>query len=150
MATPFVNGLGNASLASDADVISSKVRHRIRLPLTQTGNAVATTEYKFYALRAGVISSIRAMLNETIPSGDRTAVVDLQLGNASSAFATCLSATITLNSSSALRTAQSGTITTTSYSAGDILKIVVTLGGSTGTNPQGLFVSIELEDASGA
>lgn len=82
---------------------------------------------------------------EVAPTGgDLDYDVQLQKGNAGSAFATILSADVTVNSSSANRTPQAASIDSTKkdLADGDSLKLTVTTGGSTGTQGTGLVVTI--------
>jgi len=75
--------------------------------------------------------------------------VDLQKSTGGGAFATILTGTITLDSANTIRVAEAGTLTAgAACVVGDILRVVITVGGSSGTNPQGLVVRVVMrEDA---
>lgn len=143
------SSVGNSQIAAGAGVAASKLEGEFKYNHSQTGNVANATEY-FNAVRGttGEIVAIEMALTETIPSGDKTVTIDLQKSTGAGAFATVLSGTVVLNSSSVLRTLVAGTISSGDLADGDILKLTVTIGGSTGTDPQGLVVTVILrEDA---
>lgn len=140
--------IGNDDVASDAAISASKLQGEFSLAHAQTGNVAAVAaDYLRICRGTGQIVAVEAALNEVIPSGDRTAVIDLQKGNAGSAFATVLSAPITLDSTNVLRTPEVGAVSSATTADNDILRIVVTLGGSSGTNPAGLSVTVTYREA---
>lgn len=143
------SSVSNSQVAAGAAIAASKLEGEYKYNYSQTGAVANTTQY-FNVVRGttGEIVAIEVALTEVIPSGDKTVTIDLQNGDASTAFTTVLSGTIALNSSSVLRTPVAGTITSGDTADGDILKLTVTTGGSTGTDPEGLVISVILrEDA---
>lgn len=81
---------------------------------------------------------------EAKPSGDYDYDIDLQKGDAGTAFATILSAPLTINSSSGNLTPQSLTIDSTKKTAtsGQTLKLTVDAEGTTGAQGTGLVITI--------
>ena len=139
----------DAMVASDAAISASKIVHRFPLRHSQNGGAVVAdaTEAIHVARAAGTIKAIEAVIDDTVPVGDSTVTVDLEKGNAASAYASVLSAVLTINSSTVLRTPTTGTITSTSVADGDSLRVVVDATVGTGTLPTGLVVTIFLEES---
>lgn len=81
---------------------------------------------------------------QTAPTGGNKAfTVDLKWGNQSTAFASALSAVITVDSSVADREVKVGTITTTDYADGDTLQLVITTSGTTGSQGRGCIVTVK-------
>lgn len=83
---------------------------------------------------------------ETAAIGDSTVTVDLQKGNTSSAFATVLSSPISIDESTAVRTPTSSLPNTASIADGDILKLVVDAAAGTGTLPQGIIITVVINE----
>jgi len=142
----------NASVAGGAGIAATKLEHQfpIRYQQQPGSNVAAATEDIHIVYGAtGDVVAVHAALNGVIPSGDRTAVVDLQKSTGGGAFATILTGTITLDSANTIRVAEAGTLTAgAACVVGDILRVVITVGGSSGTNPQGLVVRVVMrEDA---
>lgn len=128
----------NADVSASAAIAATKLQHQHQPNYSQeTGTNVAAEEYIIHTVygATGTIVAFEAGI-VTIPSGDRTAVVDLHKNGA-----TVLSAPITLDSGNTTLIVEGGTISSAALVDGDVLEVVVTLGGSSGTNPQGLFVS---------
>ena len=136
------------------------VRHT-GVAATQAGQAVVEIEYTVdaeasevhdatvelhTAYATGTILAIEVM-NRTAPTGGNKAhTVDLKKGNASTAFASVLSAVITMNSSSVDKTVYAGTLSTTAVADGDTLQLVVATSGTTGTQGSGLCVTVWLRE----
>ena len=74
--------------------------------------------------------------------------VDIKLGSQGVAFATILSGVVTIDNTKANRQVVDGTISTLTAVAGDTLEVVVAASGSTGSQGQGLSVTVTVrEDA---
>jgi hypothetical protein len=139
------NSISNAAVSSTANIDTSKLIHRHALRFHKDGT-VATENALLHVCRAaGTIAAFEAVI-ETPPGGDRTVTLDLQKGNASTAFATVLSSTVTINSGTAARTVVVGTISSATLADNDILKLVVTVAGSSGTQPAGLCVVVTVNE----
>lgn len=113
-----------------------------------TGTAVVSvTEEIHIAKYAGVVQSIEAAVSQ-LPTGDYTVTVDLQKSTAGGAFTTVLSATFDIDAADTVRVAVAGTVDSTKddYVAGDIFRVVVTAAGASGTQAQGLNVTVFFEE----
>lgn len=108
---------------------------------------VAKTELIHIAKYAGIVKSVEAAIDDAI-TGDNTVVIDVQKSTSGGAFATVLTATLTINSASAAQTAIAATVDATKddYVAGDVFEVVVTVTGS-GTQAQGLNVTVFFEES---
>lgn len=139
----------NADVSSTANIAGGKMQVSHSHKHSQSGVIANATEYPLIVRgTTGTIVSLEAALNEVVPDGDRTVTIDLQKGNQSTGFTTVLSSTLQLDSTDALREVNTASITTTSLSDGDQLKLTVTVGGSSGANPEGLSVDLRVyEDA---
>jgi hypothetical protein len=144
-----INGIVNENIGGNADILASKSRARKQKSYSQTGNIVAATEYFHLPPRAGTLKSIKAMVTETAAAGAYAAAVDLKKSTGAGAFASVLSAALTLDSAVVLRNNVTGSISDTALATGDCLAIVVTVSGASGTRPAGLCVTVEWEDNSG-
>jgi hypothetical protein len=95
---------------------------------------------------AGTVEKLKVTPITAPVGGDLKYTVDLQVGNASTGFASILSAPLTVDTSSADRTAQDATPTTKATAAGDLVQIVVTASGSTGTQGLGLCAEAKIRE----
>lgn len=112
------------------------------------GSAVtAQTHVVHVAAYAGAVTGVEAVC-ATAPTGDYTITVDVQKSTGGAAFATILTATFDLDSGNSDRVLEAGTVdgTKDDYADGDILQVVVTVSGSTGTQGQGLCVTVFCEE----
>lgn len=146
--TPPASCITNAAIVDSAGIDAAKVVHQFSLDYTQApgSDVVAATQDLHIAQAAGTVEAVEAVLTGQIPSVDRTAVIDVQKSTAGGAFASVLTATLTLNSSNTIRVPVDATVNTSAYADADILRIVVTLGGSSGTHPQGLLVTVTVTE----
>lgn len=145
--SPPAGSIPKAAIPAAAGIEASKlVRHQsIDVELCAPGsNIAAITKLIHIARAAGTLMSFEVAITGAM-TGDRTVTIDLQRSTAGGAFATVLTATLGLSSSTVVRTATAATILTTAVADGDIYQIVVTVGGSTGTQPQGLIATLHLE-----
>lgn len=137
--------VSDAAVGAGADIQDGKMRHRFTRQYAQAPGAnIAAATLNLHIVRGltGTLLAVEAALTGVAPTTDRTASVDLQRGNAGGAFATMLSATIDFANGDALRTVKAGAIPSPALADGDILRVVVTVAGSTGTQPQGLVVTV--------
>jgi hypothetical protein len=138
----------NDAVAADAAVEDTKLIHRFPLRYGQEpgANVVAATVDLHIVQQPGFVRSIEAALTGVVPDGDRTVTIQLQNGDAGGAFASILSAALVLDSGNALRTPEAGTITTPAIADGDILRVTVAVAGSTGAQPQGLIITVQVAE----
>ncbi len=146
------------AVAANTPVI---VRHT-GVAATQAGQAVVEIDY--YELSdAGEVYSATIPLEitpagstllaveascATAPTGgDKAFTIDLQRGSQADAFATVLSAAITIDSTIDDREVVEGTIADAACSAGEQLRLVIATSGSTGTQGAGLVVTVSYERA---
>jgi hypothetical protein len=132
-------------VASDADIAATKLVHQFPLNYTQApGSDIATATLDLHiAYGDGDIVSVEAAVTGVAATGDRSVTVDLHKSTGGAAFATVLSAPITLDIGNALRVLEAGSLSTTTYLDGDLLRMIVTqVAGSAGTRPQGLIVTV--------
>jgi hypothetical protein len=136
------------SVAAGAGIDSTKLetRPKITTELFAQGTTVAAVTKWLHIVRGatGTIKNIGAMIAAAI-TGDNTVTIDLKKSTGGGAFATVLTGTFGFSSASAVRTLVNGTISSAALVAGDILQVVVTVAG-TGTQAQGLTVSLQIEE----
>lgn len=151
--TPPAGSIYNTHVADGAPgvyVAAQKVQHQVAASYKQQpgSNAAAATEDVYVHHGAdGEVIDIKAVVTGQIPSGDRTCTIDVQKSTAGGAFATVLTGTITLDSVNVIRVVESGTLVTSGVEDlvdGDILRVIVTVGGSAGTHVQGFIVTITI------
>jgi hypothetical protein len=150
--------LTDQHVAAGAGVQAAKLIHQEPREYAQSPGAagsgtaiVADTKDIYVARNAGQVVGVQAAITGALPSGNYTVNVDLQRSTGGGAFASILSATIAFSSSSTLRSAVAGVLAVSpqSYNAGDILRVVVTVAGSSGAQGQGLVVTIYIQEVGG-
>lgn len=137
-----------STIAAGANVETSKLVHRHSLNYNQaSGASVATATVPVFIAR-GTTITIRAIEAAILvaAAGAATVTVDLQKSTGGGAFASVLSSTIDFDSASVVRTVTAGTLSATSATDGDILQLVVTATAGGGTLPQGLIVTLTLDE----
>lgn len=141
--------VGDADIEANAGIDPTKVKHRLAIPYAQApgANIVAATIDLHIARAAGLGVALEAAVTGVQAGGDRTVTVDLHKGNAATPFATVLTTLITLSAADALRTPEAAVVdgAKDDLADGDILRLIVALGGSAGTQPQGLIVTLTLD-----
>jgi hypothetical protein len=142
----------NAHVAAGAAIAATKLQHQFPIHLSTAGGTAVTavTNIVHIARGAGTVVSVEAAL-ATVPTGtgtDKTVTIDVQKSTGGAAFATLLSSTIVLDSGNTDRVAEAGTLAATpTYADGDLIQIVVTVSGSTGTQGTGLIVTAFVQEA---
>jgi hypothetical protein len=138
----------NANIATAAGIAASKVVHRFPLNYAQAdGASVADATVTLYvAAAAGEVKSVEVGLGGAAAAGDSTVDVDILKSTGGGAFASMLSAAITVDSSTVIRTAEVGVVSSGSYADGDILRVDVDATVGTGTLPQGIVVTVICEE----
>lgn len=148
---PPAGSVNDDHVSSDANkrIQATKLIHQSRptVELAAPGSNIAAVTKLHHIVRGatGTIVGFEVAITGAA-GGDRTATVDLQKSTSGGAFATVLTAPITINSTTTIRTAVAATIASASLVDGDILQIVVALGGSSGTQPQGLVATTNLRE----
>lgn len=137
--------IANADVSATAAIAASKLIHQfpVSVELAEASTNVAAITKLIHIVNGatGTVANFDVAINAAM-TGDRTVSIDLQKSTGAGAFASVLSAAISLSSSTAAKTATAGTISSASVVATDIFQIVVTLGGSTGTIAQGLVATV--------
>jgi hypothetical protein len=108
-------------------------------------NVATETRVVYTARKAGTLDSLY-VFPTAAPDGDFSYTVDMKKSTGAGAFASILSAVVTVNSSSTDRTLQTGTISTPTFVANDSFQVVVTAAGSSGNQGQGLCVTIHTKE----
>ena len=143
-----INDAAIAAGSAGTNISSDKVRHQFSLELNQdTGTATtAQTRIVHIARGPGVIVGVSAVADVAPTGGDKAATVDVKKSTAGGAFASILSAVVTLNSSSTSKVVQAGSLSVTSFVAGDLLEIVIAISGSTGSQGQGVCATVMIAE----
>lgn len=135
--------VGNSNITGVID--ASKQEHRIGTHYAQAGGTAivaATVDCGVVYGATGSLVSLRAALTGSVTAGDYTVTIDLHRSTGGGAFATVLSSTIVLDSSSVIRVAEAAAFSSTAILTGDLLRLVVTVAGTTGSQSQGLVVQL--------
>jgi hypothetical protein len=114
----------------------------------KTGTAVASvTEEIHIAAYAGIVDSIEAVVS-TVAIGNATVTIDLQKSTGGAAFATVLTSTFVMDSTNTVRVVEAGAVDATKddYVAGDVFRLVVTSDAGTGTQAEGLNITVFFEE----
>ena len=135
----------NADIEASAGIDATKLKHQYALSYQQTTGAdVAAAQEFLHTFRSAASILAMDVVPITAPTtGDRQFTVDLHKGSAGSAYASVLSAVVTISQTDVDRTPHAGTITTTTAIDGDSLKLVIALTtGSTGNQGKGVLVTV--------
>lgn len=137
----------NTMISSNTEIVAEKLEHQHAFHHSQTSTVTAATEYVHIVRNTGEVVAVEAAVTEVLPSGDYQISVDVQKSTGAGSFSTILSATIDLTSGSTLRTPVAGTISATGLVDNDLLRVVVTVSGSSGSQGQGLLVTITTRES---
>lgn len=143
--------LTNAMIKAGAGISASKtVRHQA-IPIELFGPAASVTaltkDIHIVSGSTGTAIRFQATINGAIATDvSRTITVDLHKSSAGGAFSTILSSTIDFTNASVLRTAVAAVFSNTSLVADDMLRIIVTVAGGSGSQATGLFAELVLEE----
>ena len=100
-----------------------------------------------FAMGSGTISHVWINPMTAPTGGDKAYTVDVKKSSDGSATqSSVLSAVVTINSSDASDTQQAATVTTSTFASKDILWLVIATSGSTGTQGQGLVVTVGISE----
>lgn len=139
----------NAAISSTADIDKDKLAHHqfsVKCFQEPGTDVVAQTAVVHVARKAGTIVAVQAAAVTAPAGGDKKTTIDLEVSTGGGAFASVLSAAFDIPNGGDDLTAYSGTISSASYAAGDLIEIVVTVSGSTGTQADGLVVTVTLAE----
>ena len=140
------------AVAASAGIAATKLEHQHALVYRQAdGTDVVSETMPLWTCRGSSATAvaIEAVCLTAPAGGDKQVTVDLKKCNqASPTPASILASTITIDSTKSDAEVITGTIDTADLSDGDTLVIEVTASGSTGTQAQGLVVTVTVrEDA---
>lgn len=142
--TPPAGCIDNAAIEAAAGIDATKVIHQFAVSRVQGSTAAADTAPVHIANQAGTIVGFEIAAITPCSTGggdDRTVTVDLKKNGT-----TVLTAPIVLNKTIAAYAVVSATLASDSYAAGDVLSIVTTVGGSTGTLAAGVIAQAFLRE----
>ena len=148
---PPQSSIKNAHISGDTSdrIAAAKVVHQYTLDeeLAEQATTVTAVERLIHIVR-GATATLEAVeaIVVTAPTGDYTVTVDLQKSTGGGAFATVLSATMQFSSSSTALTPVVASLSSTSLVDGDVLKLVVTVSGTTGAQAKGLLASVTITE----
>lgn len=141
----------NFSPSSANRLDASKAIHRVDLNYSQAnGSDVADATVVLRVCKgAGTFKGVTVRPYTAPTGGDKAFTVDVKkASDGGNTFASILSSVVTVNSSSTSGTLQTATLSgTPTTAAGDAIQIVVDATGSTGSQGQGLCVSIYYEES---
>lgn len=142
------SSVSNNAIEALAGIEATKIVHQFPLRYSQpTGTAiVAFIDHIHIARASGTIVAIEAAITGTVTAGDYTATIDLKKSTSGGAFASVLSATIVLDSGNTTRVLEAGTINSSSYIDGDILQLTGAVAGASGSQSQGLCITVWLRE----
>lgn len=141
----------NAMIAENANALinAEKAEHQFGVNLEQfdedTNVAAKKSWMHIVNGSAGEVAAFEAAIAVAI-TGDYTVTVDLEKSTGAGAFASILTNTIDFSSSDAVRTAKAAVINTATLTDGDILRVNTTVSGSSGTQAQGLMLTLSLRE----
>lgn len=144
------NTVTNAKVSTSAAIAASKLVHRFPLKYHQkNGTDVASETMLLHIMRAaGEVVSIEARCTTAPTGGDKAFTIDvLKAADGSSSWTSLLSSVITMNSSDANDTLNVGTlIGSPTLADGNAIRVVIATSGSTGSQGQGLVVTINVNE----
>jgi len=140
------------AVADDAAIAAEKVIHQTPVVVELFGpttDVAAVSRVIHIAKEAGKVVAVEAIVQTPATGADRTVEVDVQKGNAGTAYATILTSTADFDNTAAARTPEAAAIATEDYADGDSLEIVVTVAGSAGAQAAGLCVVVWVREEPG-
>lgn len=147
---PSAGSVTNASVDAAADIAATKLEHRHQFTYRQkTGTAIVSATEDVYTVHGvtGEVVAVDVVATTAPTGGDKAFTVDVQKGNQSTAFATVLTGVVTVDNSKADRQVVAGSLVGSPSTAdGDTLRVVVAASGATGTQGQGLVVTITVRE----
>ena len=138
----------NSMVVANAGIDATKLMHGIHKNYSEdiATEASAFSKCIHIARTTGTVMAFEVSY-EAVAVTDKACAIDLQKSTAGGAFGTILTGTIALNASTTVRVVYAGTLTAgASLIDGDILRIVVTLSGSTGNYPKGITCEVVIHE----
>ena len=138
------DSIGDSDIEQDAGIQATKVIHQHALHLDQAaGSDVVAQTRLVHTFRGDATLVAVSVVTAVAPTGgDKELTVDVQLGNESTGFATILTAPITVDATHANREVVAGVLDITAAAPGDTLEIIIAVAGSTGSQGQGVCVTV--------
>jgi hypothetical protein len=141
----------NSNVAANAQIASSKLvcQRTVSQQLFADATAIVAVSQNITLLAgaSGTIRDFNAWITTVATGSDRAVTVDLQKSTGGGAFSTICSATIGFNNASSALTLVPAVITSTGLVSGDLLKVVVTVAGSSAAQALGLSVALRYDEA---
>lgn len=139
----------SALVASGANLDEAGLEHRHTLIQAWPSGAdvSAGTQLLHTAYRAGTVLNVSVAIDVAPSTSGSPATVDVMKSSAGSSFSTILSAPVAISSTCTARSVLTGTLSgTPTLAQGDILEVVVTSSGTTGTRCQGMQVAVVVSE----
>lgn len=129
-------------IATGANIAASKLTTRLHQTLNQDDGSAATAQTRavYQARASATLQEVYATVL-TAATGDSTVTIDVQKNGTS-----VLDSTFQVDSADAAYAKVSGTLTTTTVSDDEVIEVVVTVSAGTGTLPQGLMVTVVVDE----
>jgi len=145
------NSLNDSSWSTSPSnrLTANKIIQQFPRSHSQAAATDATTETRIIhvAKGAGTVAQCAAAVLVAPATGNKQITIDLQKSTGGAAFATMLNAPVTIAAAQAALTQYQATLAPTpTYAAGDILAVVITASGSTGTQAQGAIAEAVLQE----
>ncbi len=145
-----LSGIFDAAISSLANIDAGKMRHQHAIHYEQALGADVVAESKVVHVVHGtpsdpaesVISGVNVVASSAPTGGDKVLTVDIQVGNESTGYSTVLSAPIAYGQAQVNREVVAGVISAGQIAQGDSILVVVATSGSSGSQAQGLNVTI--------
>jgi hypothetical protein len=141
----------NADIAASAEIDTSKQKHRFAVHYGQASgvNVVSATQLVHVARAAGELKSVITRIVTAPNAGDLKYTIDVQkAASGSGSWTTLLTAVIDIADADTDNTVDTATlIASPTLVAGDAVRVVVTVSGSTGTQGQGFVITIEINES---
>lgn len=139
------------TVAAGAGIDATKSTHQFSVDceLFDSTTTIANKTRLLHIVRGstGTIVGFEAAVVTKATAGDKTVSVDLKKSTGGGAFATILTAPISFSDASSNLTAVAAAIASANLADGDLLCIVVTAAGSTGTQALGLLATLTMQEA---
>lgn len=145
------SSITNAMIEDAAEIDVDKLQRRPTILYTQPAGSDVASETKIVHMvaAAGTIRKIRVRPGAAPAGGDKQYTVDVKkAADGSGSFASVLDAVTTITSADTGHTSQDADLVASpTVAADDVLQIVVTASGSTGSQGQGLTVDILIDES---
>lgn len=143
--------VGDEQCSASRPLATSKTRHRVMITYQQAlGSDVVSQSMKVYtAPYDGTLTRV-IVTPDTGPAGggDKKFTVDVQKVTPGGAYATVLTGVVDIGNGHANNTPEEGGISGSAddYTANDSFKVIIAASGSTGTQAQGLNVTLVFDE----